>query len=366
MTFLGAETTALSAWAEHTGRAAPQLTDLLSSLQAAVLAADWKGPDRDAWMSRFDAEVRGPWLAAVDDLSDRGRRAAAEAQEQDAASSAGGDGAGTSSRDSGDRSSPGQTEGSGKPVAVPESVQADVDDPAAIRRDAEGITQGGMGDCYFLASLAAVARTNPEFIEDNVWFSDGKYHVRFYEKDFFGNVHETVVDVDPQVAEHGVRRSDGSISTMSVFETAYAQHRGGYDDIEDGGFAQDALLTITGKEPTTTDDEPSLSELRTQLDAGNVVVADTGPRDGEGGFLDSESWDDKDGPVPRDTVSTHQYVVTEVRDDGKIVLQNPWGPSGGYQEDDSVRKPGTLVLTEQEYRDRFQNVTVVEDPDPRR
>lgn len=370
MTFLGADTGALAAWSVTAERARTRLSALLAGLDAAVDSTNWTGPDALAFRADYEARIRRAGAETAERLAYLGRRAADEAREQDAASAVDGSsdasGASGAPGDAGDMSSPGRTDDSGAPQPVPEQIQHDVDDPAAIARDAADVTQGGMGDCYFLASAAAVAQTNPDLIEENVWFSDGKYHVRFYEKGFWGNTEEKVVDVDPQVAEHGARRSDGSISTMSVYETAYAQQQGGYDRIEDGGHAQDALFTITGKEPTTTDEEPSVDELRQDLKDGKVVVADTGPRDGEGGIFDSESWDDKDGPVPRDTVSTHQYVVTGVTDDGHVELQNPWGPDGGYQEGDSVKKPGTLVLTEDEYRERFQNVTVAEDPDPER
>lgn len=75
--------------------------------------------------------------------------------------------------------------------------------PATIRRDAQDITLGGMGDCCFLASAAADVQTNPEFIEKNVWFSDGRYHVRFSEKGFRGNTEEQVVDGIPSTEAPG-------------------------------------------------------------------------------------------------------------------------------------------------------------------
>src|SRR5699024_11974574 len=111
------------------------------------------------------------------------------------------------------------------------------------------------------------------------------------------------------------RDAEGDISTMSIFVTAYASYRGGYEEIQ------------------------------------------------EGWLFAPESWSDRDGAVPGDTVSTHVYVVTDVREDGRVVLQNPWGPDGGLQEGDDVHKPGELVLTEEEYRERFQNVTVTEGPE---
>ncbi|ATG50716.1 hypothetical protein CFK38_03665 [Brachybacterium vulturis] len=149
---------------------------------------------------------------------------------------------------------------------------------------------------------------------------------------------------------------------MSIYETACASYRGGYDELE-GGTAEDPMFTLTGQETRTMDDEPSAERLRQELADGNVVVADSGLRDGEGGIFDSSSWADRDGAVPRDTVSTHVYVVTEVTEGGRIVLRNPWGTEGGYQAGDDVHKPGRLVLTQDVYRERFQNVTVTRDPE---
>lgn len=365
MDFLGADTGAVVAWADHADDARARLDALLRTMDGTVHQAAWTGPDRETFVAGFGARVHGPGQQALSQLDALGRRARNDAEEQDATSGAESSGAGGTgdSSGAGDRSSPTTTEDSGDAVETPDSLQDDVDDPAAIRRDAEGITQGGMGDCFFLAPLAALARTNPEFVERNVWFEDGQYHVRFYEKDFFGQVHEDIVTVDPEVAGNGVRDSNGDISTMSIYETAYAEREGGYEEIEGGGTAADPMFTLTGQDTRTLDSEPSVDELQTELEAGNVVVADTGPRDGEGGLFDRESWGGKDGAVPRDTVSKHVYVVTEVTEDGHVVLQNPWGPDGGFQEDDDVHKPGELILTEEEYRERFQNVTITEDPD---
>ncbi|MBK0331714.1 hypothetical protein I8D64_09890 [Brachybacterium sp. MASK1Z-5] len=61
--------------------------------------------------------------------------------------------------------------------------------------------------------------------------------------------------------------------------------------------------------------------------------------------------------------SEHVHVVEEVTDDGHVIMQNPWGPAGGRQEDDPVYKPGALRLTEDEYRERCANVTIGEGAD---
>lgn len=363
--FLGCSTDALRAWADSTGRRAEDLSETIEQLQSAVSTVQWTGPDRDAFLEAFTSRVVRAGADAATALRGAADRANEDAEEQDAASEngeAGEPGGGPSGTGAGrDAGSPGETEDSGPPVPVPDAVQQQVDNVDAIRQGALEVDQGQMGDCFFLASLAAVAQTNPEFIERNIWYSDGKYHVRMYEGGW-GGTKEVVVDVDPTVAANGVRDGKGNISWMSVYEAAYAQHRGGYDDIENGGFAHDALPTITGQSAYRYDDEPSFSEMRTAFDNGCVVVADTAERGGDdGGWWDVVNNDD--GPVPRDTVSSHQYVVRGFTEDGRIIMQNPWGADGGYQKDDSVFKPGQLILTEEEYRERFEHVTVTHDPD---
>lgn len=362
MNFLGADVDQLESWARRAENGSSTVTDLVSTLRGCVDSVAWQGPDRDQFVQDFHARVASALQHAAQRLNSCSADATRNADEQDQASATDSGSGGGDTGTGGDRSSPGQTEKSGPPVDVPEDVKKQIDDPEAIRKGALDVKQGSMGDCFFLSSLAAVAETNPEFIEKNIWFEDGKYHVRMYDNGW-GGPHETVVDVDPKVAANGVRDKDGNVSWMSVYEAAYAQHEGGYDDIEDGGFAQDALPTITGKQAFTVDEEPSFDELRHASEDGCVVVADTGPQDGEdGGWWDIVNNDD--GPVPDNVVPTHQYVVKGFTEDGKVIMQNPWGPQGGYAKDDPNFKPGELVLTEKEYKESFQNVTVIEDPDP--
>lgn len=369
MTFLGCDTQALRSWGQTGSQARTRFQQLSDELRNAVESAAWAGPDRDAFIDRFAQLVDRPMVDALDALTRCVEQAGADADEQDRTSDVDGAGddaapGGASDTERGDRngSSPGQTKKSGPPVDVPDDVKNQIDDPAKIRESAFKTKQGSMGDCFFLASLAAVAETNPEFIEKNIWFSDGKYHVRLYDESLWSGPHATVVDVDPKVAQNGVRDDKGNITWMSVYEAAYAQHKGGYGNIENGGFANDALPTITGQPTCTTDDEPSFSSIRDELEKGNIVVADTAKKGGDdGGWWDVINNDD--GPVPSDTVSEHQYVVKGFTPDGKIIMQNPWGPEGGLAEGDPIHKPGTLILTEDEYRARFENVTLTQDPD---
>lgn len=361
MTFLGCDVEQLRQWSRSADTAVSEATERIEHITGLVRSARWEGPDHDAFVQTFTSHVETSAHQVLERLHRMALDAARQADDQDRASAADGtEGESAAPVDDRKLSSPGTTEKSGPPVPVPDDVKKQITDPEAIRQKALDVKQGGMGDCFYLASLAAVAETNPEFIRDNIWFKDGRYHVRLYEQGFFSKPHEKIVDVDPTVAQNGVRDKDGQVSWMSVYEAAYAQHEGGYSQIEKGGLAQDALPIITGKQTCTDDDEPSFDQIRQEFDKGNLVVADTATPQGD----DHGWWDiinNDDGPVPKDTVASHQYIVRGFTSDGKIIMQNPWGPDGGYGEDHEF-KPGQLVLTEDEYRDRFENVTLTQDP----
>lgn len=363
MDFLGADTEQMRQWAERCAGAAGELESCAQRLQGAVHGAAWIGPDRDEFVQRFQRSAAGPLAALSSTARTVSDEAVRHAEEQDEASTA--DSASSPSGSEGDqggkkRKSPGETESSGPLVDVPDELQDEVDDEAAIREDGERIAQGGMSDCFVLAPLAAIAQTDPGFLERNIWFEDGKYHVRLYEPGFLGlGTRETVIEVDPRVAQNGVRDADGDISTMSIYEAAFAQYKGGYSEIENAGSGPDAYYTLTGRRPTFTDVEPSADELRQALDDGRTVFINTPPEEGE---QPGDFGQERDGPPPDDTVGYHFYVVREVRDDGMIVLQNPWGPEGGVGSDGEF-KPGELVVTEEEYRARARGVAIGEIPE---
>lgn len=53
MTFLGAETNMLAAWADHAERMQPRLESLLQEMRGTVRSAPWVGPDREAFLGAF-------------------------------------------------------------------------------------------------------------------------------------------------------------------------------------------------------------------------------------------------------------------------------------------------------------------------
>jgi hypothetical protein len=117
---------------------------------------------------------------------------------------------------------------------------------------ADDVGQGRIGDCYFLASLAAVAKTHPELIKRAVHENkDGTFTVTFKDKS-----QSVPITVDADFPE-GARgqafgrgldvNARGPELWPAIFEKAFAQWKGGYQKLNQGGFADEVLPTLTGK-----------------------------------------------------------------------------------------------------------------------
>jgi len=131
----------------------------------------------------------------------------------------------------------------------------DGDDDATCRFD---IIQGGIGNCYFVASLAALT-TNTKVLkyvvptDNNDDQGSGVYHFRFWRQGCWVDV--VVDDYLPfsdfgwYIAPYGSGiRPAGSVVEMWVqlAEKAYAKLRGGYGNIASGGFSVVTLQELTG------------------------------------------------------------------------------------------------------------------------
>ena len=123
--------------------------------------------------------------------------------------------------------------------------------------DAHDIHQGTIGDCYFLASCASVAK-NPAQIK-KLFLNDGKIQNGAIGMRLFFNGKPTVVWVDDRFACDcaGVpvfaRPSKGSVTEvwMMALEKAYGKLHGKYENMGRGGFPHVALNDLTGL-PTTS------------------------------------------------------------------------------------------------------------------
>jgi hypothetical protein len=222
---------------------------------------------------------------------------------------------------------------------------------------ANDVNQADLGDCYFMASVAALARANPKAIEDMVRVNRDaagnvtSYTVRLWDKEstWFGLSSKNVrreITVDAKFPATG-RGNPGDVDPVTgqveiwplVLEKAYAQMRGGYGEIGKGGQPLNAMFALTGRDgvgyasanfagryappargwpggniaPTVTWDT-----LKRDFDAGKIITMSSVHVDG----------DKKGTRLPYNVVANHAYAVAGFREVGgvKMVdLQNPWG-----------------------------------------
>jgi hypothetical protein len=207
--------------------------------------------------------------------------------------------------------------------------------------DPSDVDQGQLSDCYLVASLGGLALRNPDLIRNAVRDNgDGTYTVTFYEEGFWWwegydkveitvNAEVPMVDGKPLYMQPG---EEGEMWPMLV-EKAYAEWKGGYDEIEQGG-AADALEALTGQESDYDDDFDGLADAWARGDVVTLASAD----------------DKGHGPLYQDgTLNTnHEYFVTNVdRDKGTVTLRNPFG----YDETDPI------TLTFEQVEDHFTQMT---------
>jgi hypothetical protein len=239
-------------------------------------------------------------------------------------------------------------------------VQREADDPlglTAVRRDrvvlfgAAGpaytdIEQGRVGDCYFMAALASIARTAPDRIRQLVTdLGDGTFAVHFHNTD--GSDAVVRVDADFYRApadgrlQYAGRRTD-RVNWVSVVEKAWAYHRdqrGTYDSIADGnarGISVELALGLprstyfsNGEADATRDCRPDPSRFVNADAMVNRLLIEL--RSGRAVTLGGPSILSRDGDgiaqvADNERRGQHVYMVKEVDPRSRtITLYNPYG-----------------------------------------
>jgi hypothetical protein len=208
-------------------------------------------------------------------------------------------------------------------------VQGSKDEPVITDED---VNQGGLGDCYLIAGMAAVAKADPKAIADAVQdHGDGTYTVTLFDKD--GK--KVVQRLDSQVPMSGGNvkyaqsentNEDGQAEMWpQMIEKAYANMGGGYGPIE-GGFPGEAVQAITGVKNErvyagSEDEDVLLSRLNSEIEDNSALTAWT-----RGG--DSTKDDVKKLMDEYDVYANHAYSFRSVDAKTKMVsMRNPWGSS---------------------------------------
>ncbi len=185
------------------------------------------------------------------------------------------------------------------------------------------VVQGGLADCYFASSMASVAHANPDAVKDAVTDNgDGTYKVRFYNNR--GKPEYVNVDADLYRYENGnptyARGTDPKERWPSIVEKGYAQWKGGYEKIGNGGNSGDALHALTGNRATyhgrATSDDKMFAAIKAGEDGSHPMVAGTYGKEKEKKYNETG-------------VSTwHAYSVLGTQQEGDdrfVTLRNPWG-----------------------------------------
>jgi len=158
----------------------------------------------------------------------------------------------------------------------------------------QDVKQGELGDCYYMASLAAIAKQNPELIRKMIQENaDGSYAVTLYkEKRSWKTLwrkpefEPVTIQVNKEFLQWPLMHinygagpgDDGTQNELwpMIAEKAYAQHKGSYMKIG-GGHGADAMELISGKASKTQQAEAtSLAQLADWVGRGYAITAGTG------------------------------------------------------------------------------------------
>ncbi len=222
--------------------------------------------------------------------------------------------------------------------------------------NARDISQGGVGDCWFLAGLLTVADKNPGFIQNHIRQNDnGTYTVTL-----FKDGKPVDVTVDNQFPMNGgdfaAAHSNAGWSShqdlwVAIYEKAFAAFKGSYGATE-GGFGDQALPVITGQDAGRMPaDLMSLQMMQKMQQAGAVLTVGTGNNKFLGLFGGSEFVDH------HKVVTEHEYAVKgfdNTTDPPTVILWNPWGDGGGA--------PQEVRLTESQFHDYADSVSMGKVP----
>jgi hypothetical protein len=224
---------------------------------------------------------------------------------------------------------------------------------------ASDVKQDALGDCYFVATLGAMANQTPNAIKNAISYNPktGNFSVKLYEGGKVTTVTVTQADLKYNIARQGGSTVDNTGGKgpiwPAVIETAYAKKldtnhkdglKQGFDTLGSGGKARNAMEVLTGTKGT------DLTYSRRPLESQNAAIDRLGKQAqaalANGRPLTLSTDPEKDtrsfwGKLTGQTiqqdglVDNHVYVVesvTKVGNDYQVTLRNPWGTNSGVGE----------------------------------
>lgn len=196
----------------------------------------------------------------------------------------------------------------------------------------DDVIQGSIANCYMVAAFSSIAHADPSLIEDAIQDNgDGTYTVRFYEKSgyYSSSAKPVYVTVDDDLPTSGGSSSkyangrDRKELWVGILEKAYAQWKGGYEQVGNGGISGEVMTALTGKSYGYTNLAHALPDtvfnrIKNGAASGKPMAAGT--------------YGEKDGVDYTGTgvYAWHAYTVLgAVEENGVkyVQLRNPWGQS---------------------------------------
>ncbi len=195
---------------------------------------------------------------------------------------------------------------------------------------AADVRQGAIGNCYFPAALAAIAHARPDAILEAIEpVGDDVYRVRFFENGSRRRPVEVEVDADLYVRSFGgpIYGSTPSGATRSgmelwypLMEKAYAQWKGGYEAIGNGGIAGRVISEVLGGSYDYERVNPGNAHAIYRIasaaaEAGRPMAAGTHGTEQAEMYANSGIY------------ANHAYSVLGVEEEGGkrfLQLRNPW------------------------------------------
>ncbi len=214
-----------------------------------------------------------------------------------------------------------------------------------------------LGDCWLLASLAALAQTQPTVLEQAITaHDDGSYTVRLYGEDAAGVLSAEDVRVAgtiPMTAngqDAYAQREDPGELWVVVIEKAFAAWKGGYGGLH-AGLPSHALTALTGRAASDTatahKTDASLGEtFRNNADAQRAMVAASRPN------LNL----DAGGIIPG-----HAHTILGVEGTGDRAMVTLRDPYAEYEPQGHGARDGVFTLTMAEFREQFDYFSTAGD-----
>jgi hypothetical protein len=230
--------------------------------------------------------------------------------------------------------------------------------------DFRDIDQGGVGDCYFIASISAI-NNKPHLIEKMIIDKDekaGKYTFQFFVGRELVPTQVTIDDLLPVGLDGipcGARSNIDNHYWVSLLEKAFAKCYGGYDVIGQGGTPSMTIVCMTGGtifDKTAENPDKVFKELKDTIDT-SVTCCYGCTESGAGQQID------KRGIVQMHVYSILNAVEVTTPENNKtyrlIQVRNPWGWAkwtGKFSDKDKAWTPALIKALNVEWLEASEGI----------